>query len=185
VSATTQAALPTARSMAWTPVAVTATGLVAVAMLARATERGTPLALSLTAGALAALAVLALRDPAAALLAAVPLSAWRRRALRLAWIAAVVLPLWMVVTALLPAVGLGTALPALLALSASALAVAVWIPDGGDPGRAAALPLLWVAAGSTVGGVGGPVGDASLLWREHPWPLLAVAVVLLAAGSSR
>jgi hypothetical protein len=184
LTATTQAAVPTARAMAWTPVAVTATGLLLAAVMVRVSGREAPLALSLSVGAIAALTVLSLRDSAAALMAAVPVSAWRRRVLRLGWLAVAVVPLWLVVTTVLPEPGPATGLASLLGLTTSALAVAVWLPDD-DLGRAAALPLVWVGAGSLLGGFGGVVADVATLWREHPWPVVAVAAVALAAGWSR
>jgi hypothetical protein len=182
VSATTQAVLPTARSMAWTPVAVTVVGLVVVATLVRLSGREAPLVLTLGIGTVAALGVFALRDPASALLAAVPVSAWRRRWLRLGWVVVVVLPTWLVVAAVLP--GPGAALPALLALTSSALAVAVWLP-GDDPGRAAALPMAWAAAAALLGGVGGPVAEVATWWVDHPWSVTGAAALALAAGWSR
>jgi hypothetical protein len=72
-----------------------------------------------------------------------------------------------------------------VALTGAGLAVATWLPVDRDATTAAAVPLLWVTLSEVLGGVTGPLGDAAALWRTHPWEVLAVALVLLAAGRRR
>ncbi len=87
-----QATLPTTRAIAWSPLLVVGGVLLAVAAALRLLDSPPGSVLVLGAAAMAAVLVFSLRDPAAALLAAVPISRFQRRALRLALVGTVALP---------------------------------------------------------------------------------------------
>jgi hypothetical protein len=181
MSTLAQATAPTARAVAWTPVAVVVAGLLAAAALVRTADQPPGAVLTLGTAALAAALVFALRDPAADLLAAVPTSAFARSLLRAGLVAAVAVPGWLVVTWLLP--GSELALLPLLALAATGLAVATATPL--RVGTAAALPLVWATLAQFLGDVHGLVGDAATVWREHPAYVTLAALALLALGGRR
>ena len=72
-----------------------------------------------------------------------------------------------------------------MALTACGVAVATWLPVERDVLPAAALPLVWATAAELLGGRSGLVGDVADLWVRHPWPLAAVALVLVVLGRHR
>jgi hypothetical protein len=162
---------------------VAAAVLLALSALLHAQEAPSPTVLSLGAGAMAAAMVHALGDPAAALLAAVPVSRAARRLLRLASAALVAVPLWLLATYLLP--GDGTALGPLVALVAVGLAVATWLPVDRPVTVAAGVPLLWVVLGEVLGDADGPVGHVALAWSDQPLAVAAVGAVLFVLGRHR
>jgi hypothetical protein len=174
---------PTARAIAWTPVLAVSVGLLSIAALLRLADRPVDVVLGVGAAATASALVFALDDPAARLLAPLPTSAMTRRLLRLALVAAVAVPSWLLVAALLPGDGLGL-LP-LLALTSTGVAVATRLRPGVSVAPAAAAPLLWVAAGQLVGGALGIVGDVATLWQTHPAYVAAAGLALVVAGRHR
>ena len=178
-----QAAVPTARALAWTPVLAVGALLLLAAGLFRLADQVAPPVLWLGAGAMAATLVFALRDPAAPMLAATPTSLGVRRALRLGLVAAMALPLWLLVTATAP--GSGTGLGQVLALTATGVAVATWLPDDRGVSVAAAVPLLWAASAELFAGALGVVGDASAWWRTDPAYVVTAAAVAIVLGRHR
>lgn len=120
---------PTARSISWAPLAVVAACLAAVTAWL---DRWPADLVGIAAAAVAAAQVAGLRDPAAALLSALPTSTGVRRARRLAMLVPVALAVWLT-TASGPVAGL-------LALTAVGVAVSVraGVPLG------VAVPLAWV-----------------------------------------
>jgi hypothetical protein len=180
---TTQALAPTARALAWTPLLAATGVLLALASLLRALDAPSPVVVSLGVGVMAAAVVDALRDPAAALLAAVPVSLAVRRALRLGLAAAVAVPLWLLVGWVLP--GRGLALAPLLALVAAGVAVATWLPDGRAVRLAAGVPLLWVVLSEVLAGFDGPVLTAARLWSDHPVVVAGTASLVVLLGRHR
>ena len=178
-----QAAYPTTRAIAWTPLVAVGTLLVALGGALRLLDSRTGPALVLGAAAMAAVLVFSLRDPAAPLLAATPTPLIVRRGLRLALVGAVALPLWLLVAEALP--GDGLALAPGLALAATGVAVATWLPVDRDTSVAAAVPLLWASSAQLLGAVGGVTGDALAWWRTDPWWVVAAAVPLVVLGRHR
>ncbi len=177
------ALVPTARAVTWTPLFVATAGLLALAALLRAQDATSPAVLSLGAGTTAAAVVYALRDPAAALLAAVPVSGARRRLLRLGLAGCVAVPLWLFVTSALP--GAGTALAPLAALAATGLAVATWLPSEGQATLAASVPLVWVAVGELFKDLDGPLHVLTRAWSSHSFSVVALGLVLVVLGRQR
>ena len=178
-----QAAVPTVRALAWAPVLAVGAVLLLAAGLFRLADQVAPPLLWLGAGATAATLVFGLRDPAASLLAATPTSLAVRRALRLGLVAAVALPLWLLVTATAP--GDGTALGPVVALTATGVAVATWLPDDRGVSVAAAVPLLWAASAELFAGSLGVFGDAAAWWRTDPAYVVTAAVVAIVLGRNR
>jgi hypothetical protein len=178
-----EAARPTARAVAWSPLLSLAGGLATIAALVRVGGASAPPVVALGSGAMAAALVLSWRDPASAVLAPLPASLFARRLLRLAVVAILAVPVWLAVTALLP--GDEHLVVPLLALTATGVAVATCLPADQDLAVAAAVPLVWVTLAELVGSLAGPAGGAATLWRTHPWPVLAVALVVVAAGRHR
>lgn len=184
VAALEQAALPTARAIRWAPLAGVSGLLLVVLLLARASDRPVDLVLALASAALASVVVGALHDPAAALLAAVPVSAMQRRALRLTLVGVPVLGVWWVSTAVSDSSpGTGSPEP-LLALAATGVAVAVWSPPHLGVLVGACVPLAWFALDTTVPGAG-VVADVAGWWHTASGAVLAVALVVLVAGRRR
>jgi hypothetical protein len=176
-----QAALPTARTMKWWPLGAVGVPVLGLVLLARSAGRPADGVLLVAAAALASLAVTALRDDAAALLEPVPVSAMRRRVLRLSLVGAPTLVVWWA----LAAAGATAAEPGvgpLLALAASGVAVAVWAPVRWRVLAGAALPVVWFALDRVATG---GVGDVLAWWRTDSWSVLALAVVACALGRRR
>lgn len=177
------AAAPTAKATAWTPLIALSVGLLLVAGLFRLRDTSSDAVVVMAAAGVAAALVLALRDPADALLAPLPVPRFTRRLLRLALVAAPAVAVWFAVALLMP--GDEGGLAPLVALTACGVAVATWLPTERDVLPAAALPLVWATAAELIGGRSGLVGDVADLWVRHPWPLAAAALVLVVLGRHR
>jgi hypothetical protein len=175
-----QAALPTARTMKWWPLGAVGAPVLGLVLLARSQHRPTEGLLLIGAAALASLAVAALRDDAAALLAPLPVSPMRRRLLRLALVGVPTLLAWW---ALVAVGGGGSGTGPFLALTASGVAVAVWGPAPWQVLAGAAVPVVWIALDRAVGA--GMLGDVLGWWRTDPWPVLALAVAACVLGRRR
>lgn len=179
IAALGQAALPTARTMRWWPLGAIGAPVLALVLLARSQDRPVDGILLIGAAAMASLAVGSLRDDATALLETVPVSAMRRRLLRLALVGAPTLLVWWAIVATGAAAGAGTG--PLLALAGSGVAVAVWGPVRWRVLAGAAVPVVWFALDQAVGSVG-TLGDVLGWWRTDPWPVLALAVAACVLG---
>jgi hypothetical protein len=134
----------------------------------------------------AAALVAGLRDPAAALLAAVPTSAARRRARRQALLVPVGLALWV---AFLMAArqwepGLGWPLGAVTALTVTGFAVAAWAPDRIALAAGVAAPLVWYA-GAHAGGSDRGLAEVLLAWQHHPWLVTTASLTALLLRRNR
>jgi hypothetical protein len=175
--------LPTARATAWSPLLVVGAVLAGVSVASAATDRWPAGLLGIAASAVAAAVVAGLRDPAAALLAAVPTPASVRRARRLALLVPVAVATWLAYLApgqhVVPDPGWPVA-PA-LALLATGVATAVWA------GTAAgvAVPLAWAVAVKGGGALGQDVSEVVLAWQHHPWIVTAAALAALLIGRDR
>ncbi len=136
---------------------------------------------------LSAALVAGLRDPAAALLAAMPTSSARRRARRLGLLVPAGLALWLayiwVSNQADPAVGWPVG-PA-IALTATGLAVAVWAPERIRVEAGVAAPLLWYAVARAGAELDGIAGEVVAGWQQHPWIVTAAACVALVLGRNR
>lgn len=179
-----QAALPTARAIRWAPFLGVSGLLLVVLLLARSADGPVDVVLALASAALASVVVAALHDPAAALLAAVPVSAMQRRVLRLTLVLLPVLAVWWLSTAISDG-SPGTASPVpLLALAAAGVAVAVWSPPHLGVLVGAFVPIAWYALDTTVPG-SGVLSDVAGWWHTAPGAVLAVALLVLVAGRRR
>ena len=179
-----QAARPTARAVRWTPLLGVGALLLAVLVLARTSSRPVDLVLAVAAAALACVVVGTLHDPAALLLAAVPVPPMPRRLLRLGLVLVPALVVWAALVRVADASpGAGSPGP-LLALVTAGVAVVVWSPPHLGVLAGAFVPLLWFALDRTVPG-SGLLSDAAGWWRTDPLPVAALAVVALLAGRRR
>ncbi len=171
---------PTARATSWRPLAAVATGLALTSVAALAIDEWPPHLSVLAAAAVAAGVVSGLQDVAAALLSAVPTSPALRRARRLALLVPAGLAVWLAYALLARQLvpGAGWYLGPVAALTMTGLAVAVWAPTGNAVAVGAVVPLAWVGV-ALLSGIGGPAADALFLWRDHPWPVVLVAVIAL------
>jgi hypothetical protein len=160
-----------------------------VAMSAAAAISGTwPARLSgIAAAALAAALVAGLRDPAAALVAAVPTSPARRRARREALLVPAGLALWLGTLAAAGVwdPGVGRPLGPVVALSATGLAVAVWAPRRIALEAGVATPLLWFVTAGAAGELDTGLREALVAWQDHPWIVTAAASAALLMGRNR
>lgn len=183
IAALGQAALPTARTMRWWPLAAVGAPILGLVLIARSQDRPTDGVLLIGAAALSSLVVTALRDDAAALLEPVPVSPMRRRLLRLALAAVPTLLAWW---ALVTAGGTGgePGTGPLLALAGSGVAVAVWGPVRWRVLAGTAVPVLWCTLDRAVGS-DGTLGDVLGWWRTDPWPVLGLAVAACVLGRRR
>jgi hypothetical protein len=177
-----QAALPTARAIRWVPAGSLAGLLVAAAVLAGSADRPADVLLAIAAAGLAATVVAGLHDPAAALLAAVPVSAMQRRVLRLALVGAPALAVWGLLDSLSSAAPSGPG--RLLALTATGVAVAVWAPPRHAVRLGASTPVVLVTLQQVVPS-GTAVAEVVAWWLTDTWWVLAVATVLCIAGRRR
>lgn len=181
-------AVPTVRATPVTPLfAATAVFLVVGALVELS---GAPVGrlLALAAAGAAAALVAGLHDPAAALLEAMPTSAARRRAHRLALLVPLAAALWL---GLLATAHLaddwtsGWPLGPVTALAAVGVAVAVWAPPGSQAMWGAAAPMAWFALAQVAGTPSGWSEDALALWQTHPWTVTAAAVAAITLGARR
>jgi hypothetical protein len=179
--------VPTFRATSWRPLVGVAVALAAAGGLVLAFERATVSLLGIGAAALSAALVAGLRDPAAALLAAMPTSNAHRRARRLVLLVPAGLALWLayvwVSNLADPAVGWPVG-PA-IALSATGLGVATWAPERIRVEVGVAAPLLWYAVARTTAEVDGIAGDVLAGWHQHPWLVTAAAGAALVIGRNR
>ena len=184
VAALGHAVLPTARSIRWSPLAGVAGLVLAALLLARTASGPADVVLAVASTALACVVVGALHDPAAALLAPVPVSVMQRRLLRLAVVLLPALVVWAALDRVAEA-SAGTASPGpLLALTATGVAVAVWSPPHLGPVLGASVPVLWFALDMAVPGTGTPA-DVAGWWHTAPVAVGAVALVVVIAGRRR
>jgi hypothetical protein len=175
VSALVQAALPTARTMRWWPLAVVVVGLTGLVLVARSADRTAGSVLLLGAAVLASLVVTALRDDAATTLEALPVSCVRRSALRLALMGAPVLLAWWSLLEVAGTAGPGTA--SLLALATCGAAVAARGASRWSVLAGTAVPVVWFATDRVLGGRG-VLGEVLGWWRTAPWPVLLVVLLV-------
>jgi hypothetical protein len=178
-----QAVLPTARAVRWAPPAVVAGLVLLVVGLAGTSERPADPVLAIAAAALAATVVAGLHDPAGALLAAVPVSAMRRRLLRLGLLGAPALALWGALVTIAPPTGHAGPGP-LLALCSCGVAVAVWAPARRAVVLGAATPVAVFALDRVAPG-GSTVADVLGWWVTAPWWVLGAATLVCVAGRRR
>lgn len=153
--------VPTVRAIDWWPLGAVAGLLAGTALVA---ERPVGGFVAVAAGALAAAVVAGLRDPAAALLSAVPTSVAVRRARRLL----LLLPVELAITL---ASRLDVPLAGLVALTATGIAVAFWI----GPVAGVAVPLGWVVVARAGG----------LDWDQHTSLVTIAALAALWTGRNR
>jgi hypothetical protein len=177
---------PTARAIPWAPLVGVAACLAVMTAVAAHTRTWPVGVLGIASAALAAALVAGLRDPAAALLAAVPTSPARRRARRQALLLPAGLGVWLLSVWAArqwePAVG--WPLGQLAALTATGFAVAAWAPDRIALEAGVAAPLLWYAA-ARAGGLDRGPADLLFAWHHHPWIVTAAALTALLTGRNR
>jgi hypothetical protein len=161
---------PTLRATSWWALAAVASCLATVAAVSAYADGWPTGLLGVIAAAVAAAIVAGLHDPAAALLSALPTSAAARRARRLVLLAPAALAVWLAWVALGHrwAPDLGWPVAGLVALTASAVAVAVWTPERIEVAAAVAVPLTWVVVARSGG----------LDWDQH------AELVTVAAGAA-
>lgn len=180
---------PTVRVVPLAPLAAAGGAFLLVGALARLADGSSEPLLPLAAAGTAAALVAGLHDPAAALLAAVPASAARRRGHRLAVLLPAGLLLWttLLVAAHLaaPTWGAGWPFGPVTALAATGVAVAVWAPPEARAAWGAAAPMLWFAVGRAAGDLDGPAGTAVSAWQTHPWAVVLAALAAITAGGRR
>jgi len=180
-TALVQAAPPTSRAMPWRPLLASAGVTAAVLGLARGSGASVDAFLAVASAALAGLVVAALHDPAASLLATVPVSAMQRRLLRLVLVTLPVLALWWTLTLISGATsGPGP----LLALAASGVAVAVWVPPDRGVLLGGCVPMGWYAIDQLTPWTG-VAADVVGWWRTESWSVAAVALLVLVLGRRR
>lgn len=179
----TQAVLPTARVVGWGPGAAVAGLLVLSAWLAGVTDRAADVVLVLAAAGLAATVLAGMQDPAAELLAAVPVSTMRRRLLRVVLLGVPALTVWWLLGVLTTTARTAGPGP-LLALTACGVAVAVWTPPRHGALLGAVTPVVLVALRQVVP-LDGTVSEVVGWWLTDPWWVLAAASLLCLAGRRR
>lgn len=179
-----QALAPTTRAISWSPLAAAVACLLCVAGVERFVD-GRPGGLTpMAVATLSAAVVMSLHDPAARLLAAVPVSALARRLTRLGLAVVPAAAAWLLVDALVPSDSMALADSA-AALVLAGLAVATWLPPERDARVAATIPPAWVVLHLVSGGAAGPVGEVAGRWATDPLPVAAVALVLIVTGRHR
>ena len=178
--------VPTARAIAWLPMAVVAVFLVVVSALAANTDRWPIGLFGLAASAVAAAVVIGLRDRAANLLAAVPTSAEVRRNRRLTLLVPPGISVWLAYLwsgqALVP--WLGWPVGPVVALISTGVALAALAPRAGLA-VGVALPLAWTATAQAAGGLDDDVSFVLFAWHHHPWIVTLAAVAALLIGGDR
>jgi hypothetical protein len=180
-TALARAALPTARAIRWAPAAAVSGVLLAAAVLARATDGPANMLVATAAAGLAATVVSGLYDPAASLLAAVPVSVMQRRLLRLTLLGLPALAVWSVFDRLTVAQVSGPG--PLLALTACGVAVALWGPPRNAVLLGAATPVVLCALPRVVPSAA--FSDVVAWWLTDPWWVLLGATLLCIAGRRR
>jgi hypothetical protein len=180
-TALAHAALPTARAMRWAPAVLLAAVLVAATLLARSAGRPADVVLAIAAAGLAATVVSGLHDPAAAMLAAVPVSLMQRRVLRLGLLGLPALAVWFLLDSLTTARLSGPG--PLLAAAACGVAVALWAPQRRAVLLGASTPVALFALHQFL--PAGTVSDVVGWWLTEPWWVLAAATLLCVAGRRR
>lgn len=182
--AVAQAVRPTAHALVWTPLLAVASVLLAFSVAVRLLD-GDPGPYPLFAVALlAGVTLVAIEDPAARLLAPVPVPVLVRRMLRMALVLAPATLALVVVTALLPGEHERLLAPG-LALTLTGLAVASWLPPDRGVHLAAAIPVIWVSLHLVLGALFGVAGPALGWWHTETRWVSAVALVAIALGSRR
>jgi hypothetical protein len=181
-TALVQAALPTARAVRWVPAASLAGVMVAAAALARYADRPADIVLAIAAAGLAATVVAGLHDPAAALLAAVPVSKMQRRVVRLVLLGLPALAVWWLLATLTTSAEVSGPGP-LLALTACGVAIALWTPQRRAVLLGASTPVALFALHQVV--PPGTAADVLAWWVTDPWWVLAGATLLCIAGRRR
>lgn len=179
-----QAATPTSRALEWRPLAGTGVLLLLVLMALRGSGQPVDMLFAVAAAGLAGLVVGALHDPAHALLATVPVSLMQRRALRLTLVGVATLVLWWALTLVAGPSAAPHGPGPLVALTASGVAVAVWMPPRRGVLVGGSVPLAWYALDQLVPWTGA-ASEVSGWWRTEPWLVAVLAVLVLMAGRRR
>ena len=156
--------------------------LVAAILLARSAGRPADVVLAIAAAGLAATVVSGLHDPAAAMLAAVPVSVMQRRVLRLGLLGLPALAVWFLLDSLTAARLSGPG-PLLAAGGVRCGRRAVGTAATGR-GRRGIAPR-WPCSRSTGSCRAGTVSDVAGWWLTEPWWVLAAAALLCVAGRRR
>ncbi|PVG84300.1 hypothetical protein DDE18_01320 [Nocardioides gansuensis] len=185
IAVLTQAVRPTARTIAWRPVAGVAAGLVLLSVLLVEEDRAQMVMAWLGAAVTASLLVAAIRDRASRLLAAVPTPLSARRLLRLAIVAPVPVAVLVLVVGLRQPDGPLPLLGDVTALTLAGLGVASWMADERGVAWGAGLPLAWVAGAQFGNSSAGAVGDALLWWHTDSLVVGAIAAGCVLLGARR
>jgi hypothetical protein len=168
---------PTLRATSWCSLAAVAVCLAAATALSLQADTWPTGLLGVVAASVAAATVAGLRDPAAALLSAVPTSAAVRRVRRLVLLAPAALAGWLAWVGVghhwVPALGWPVA--GLAALTATGVAVAVWAPARLEAAAGAAVPLTWVVTARSGG----------FEWDQHSELVTAAAGAAIWMGRNR
>lgn len=183
VAALSLAVVPTARAVRWTPPVLLGALLVVVGVLTGSAARPAGPILVVSAAALAAAVVGTLHDPAWSLLEALPVSAMRRRVVRLCLVGLPGLALWTWLATTAPG-ATGPGVGPVVALIAAGTAAVVWTPRRRAPLAGVGLPVGWYVLGGVVPG-SGPLATLADAWWDHSWPVAAAAVGLCVLGRSR
>lgn len=179
-----QAAPPTARATPWAAVLAVCALVAVIALMLRLTDQSGDSLAKIGAPALATAAVVALVDPAAGLLAPMPVSTTQRRLIRLVLVAVPVSGTWLVVTLVATTSPELRSAGPLLALTAAGVAAVVWAPPRGAVVIGATVPVLWFVLERTTRELA-VVSDVTGLWLIHPWVVVASATLLCVAGRKR
>jgi hypothetical protein len=181
----------TAHAVSWSPLGAGVALMLAGGAVVAAAGASTDPLLGLAAATVAAGALAGLQDPAAELLSAVPTSAARRRAQRLALLVPATAVAW---AGLLLAARLddgwrsGWPLGPLAALLVTGVAVATCAPAGWSVAAAVTVPLAWVLLDRVVSAelAGRWLTEWVLsVWIVHPWAVVACAGAATAEGWRR
>ena len=179
--------VPTARATSWSGLVAVTGCLAGITVFAAYADMWPTGLLGLAAAAVAAGVVAGLRDPAAALLSAVPTSTAVRRGRRLSLLVPAGLAVWTVWIGVghrwVP--DLGWPLDALVALTATGLAVAVWAPERIGLAAGAAVPLAWVVTARADGVLDEEQAGVLFAWQHHPEIVTGAALAALWLGRNR
>ena len=179
--------VPTARAISWLPLATVGGALVALSAVTAYADRWPVGMLGIATGAVAAGLVAGLRDPAAALLAAVPVPPVTRLLHRLVLLVPAGVVVWLAYLWPAQAAGPGPGWPVapMLALAACGAVVADRAPGGSGTAAGVAVPLLWVAVARVAGPLDQDVAELVLPWQHHPWLVITAASAALLWGRTR